>query len=246
MTTFRFSPNRSITSILCFTMVSMPSVYAWAESAHDAATEEHHESGGLPQLNSDSYVSQVFWLLLCFTILYIFLSRHILPQMTEIIEKRENLIASDLERAAHFKEEADKTQEAYEQALSQAEDHAYNFLIEATEQLSSDMGEQTVQAAQTIHSSLDHAKNKIEKEKDQAILEIQASVEEFSDEIISILVSNDNTKPTAPKKKTTAKKTATTVKTAKVTTAKNATAKKTTTTATKTATTAKKKTSKKG
>ena len=162
---------------------------AWAETVPHSV-EEAHESGGLPQLNPDSYASQVFWLVLCFAVLYFFLARHILPQMTEVIEKRENLITGDLERAAHLKEEADKTRLAYEEALSQAENRATSFMAETLQQLAQDMSNQTQAAMHTIHGSLEKASAKIEKEKENAVLEIEHSIKDFADEIVDVLLTN--------------------------------------------------------
>jgi len=196
MTMKRFSPLLCSAAIAATVTAFFPAAFAWAETAHHA-TEGEHEAGGLPQLNPDSYASQVFWLLLCFAVLYFFLARNILPQMTEIIEKRENLITGDLERAAQLKEEADKTKEAYEQALSQAENSAVSFMAETLQQLSQDISAQTQAAMRTIHGSLEKATAKIEKEKENAAAEIEHSIKDFADEIVEVLLESKT-----PKRKT--------------------------------------------
>ena len=38
------------------------------------------ESGGMPQLNPEFWVSQIFWLILSFGILYLVLSKMVLPK----------------------------------------------------------------------------------------------------------------------------------------------------------------------
>ena len=48
------------------------------------------ESEGMPQLNPEFWISQIFWLILTFGILYIVLSKLILPKIS-IILKQENL-----------------------------------------------------------------------------------------------------------------------------------------------------------
>ena len=40
------------------------------------------ESGGMPQLNTEFWVSQIFWLTLTFGILYVILSKLILPKIS--------------------------------------------------------------------------------------------------------------------------------------------------------------------
>ena len=46
------------------------------------------ESGGMPQLNPEFWISQIFWLTLTFGILYIFLSKLILPKISANLELR--------------------------------------------------------------------------------------------------------------------------------------------------------------
>ena len=46
------------------------------------------ESGGMPQLNPEFWVSQIFWLVLTFGLLYIILSKLILPKISNNLESR--------------------------------------------------------------------------------------------------------------------------------------------------------------
>ncbi len=48
------------------------------------------ESGGMPQLNPEFWVSQIFWLTLTFGILYIVLSKLILPKISANLELRKS------------------------------------------------------------------------------------------------------------------------------------------------------------
>ena len=50
------------------------------------------ESGGMPQLNPEFWISQIFWLSLTFGILYIVLSKLILPKISANLELRKSQI----------------------------------------------------------------------------------------------------------------------------------------------------------
>jgi len=50
------------------------------------------ESGGMPQLNPEFWISQIFWLTLTFGILYIVLSKLILPKISANLELRKSQI----------------------------------------------------------------------------------------------------------------------------------------------------------
>ena len=57
------------------------------------------ESGGMPQLNPEFWISQIFWLTLTFGILYIVLSKLILPKISANLELRKLQIQENIEAA---------------------------------------------------------------------------------------------------------------------------------------------------
>ncbi len=63
---------------------------------------------GMPQFNAKSFNSQLFWLVISFTMLYIITTYVILPRIRENIRLRKNKIANDLERAENIKSEIEK------------------------------------------------------------------------------------------------------------------------------------------
>ena len=54
------------------------------------------ESGGMPQLNPEFWISQIFWLILTFGILYLVLSKLILPKISKNLELRKTKISEIL------------------------------------------------------------------------------------------------------------------------------------------------------
>ena len=58
---------------------------------------------GMPQFNAKSFNSQLFWLIITFTALYLIITYLILPRIRENIRLRKNKIANDIERAESIK-----------------------------------------------------------------------------------------------------------------------------------------------
>ena len=54
------------------------------------------ESGGMPQLNPEFWISQIFWLVLTFGVLYIVLSKLILPKISANLELRKSQIQENI------------------------------------------------------------------------------------------------------------------------------------------------------
>lgn len=91
-----------------------------------AAEGEHaeHAKKGLPQLNPDSFASQIFWWAVTFGLLFWLMSKVALPRVAEVLEARQEKISNDLEKASALKAEAEGVMQAYEKALSEARSNA--------------------------------------------------------------------------------------------------------------------------
>jgi len=109
----------TIKSALLIGFTLFPSVAFAADEAHGEASK-----GGLPQLDPTWFASQVFWLAICFAILYFIFARKTLPDISNVIENRKNHIESDLEMAEKLTSEADQVQDAYNQGLNIAQNNA--------------------------------------------------------------------------------------------------------------------------
>ena len=71
-----------------------------------------HVSGaepGMPQLNPEYWVAQIFWLGLIFISLYVILWKIFLPRIADTIENRKSRVMSDLNAAQKLKEEAERS-----------------------------------------------------------------------------------------------------------------------------------------
>ena len=83
---------------------------AQAQTTH-TETEAHggaHEDIGFPPFATETFGGQLLWLVITFALLYLLLSRLVLPRLTGIIENRRAMIAKDLDDAAAMKTRAEE------------------------------------------------------------------------------------------------------------------------------------------
>tara|TARA_B100000900_G_C20289123_1_gene597337 strand:+ start:86 stop:589 length:504 start_codon:yes stop_codon:yes gene_type:complete len=90
---------------------------------------------GMPQLNTEYFASQIFWLIISFIILYVVMSKFALPKIANIIETREDIIARDVEDAENFKKESEITEQGYLQSIREAQDKASSYLSNSRNKL---------------------------------------------------------------------------------------------------------------
>ena len=86
---------------------------------------------GMPQFNAKSFNSQLFWLIITFTALYIIITYFILPRIRENIRLRKNKIANDLERAEKIKAEIENMISESNIRLEEAKNQAQKMIKEA-------------------------------------------------------------------------------------------------------------------
>lgn len=97
--------------------MSMASLYLAAAAAAGEAAEK---KGGLPQLNVETFPSQIFWLIVSLVVLFLLMSKVALPRIATVLEERADAVSSDLDQAEEFKRKAAEAEAAYDQALADA------------------------------------------------------------------------------------------------------------------------------
>ena len=91
------------------------------------------ESGGMPQLNPEFWVSQIFWLTLTFGMLYLVLSKLILPKISANLESRKSQISDNIEAADKQREESEAKLKEYEEIISKSKNEAKDIYNQTRE-----------------------------------------------------------------------------------------------------------------
>ncbi|WP_298911768.1 F0F1 ATP synthase subunit B' [uncultured Algimonas sp.] len=169
--------------------------YTDAELAADAAS-------GLPQLDTSTWVGQIFWLFLTFAILYFALSKFILPRLRDTLGNRSDRIADDLDSASRMKLEAEEAEKAHEQSLRDARAKASNVAESTRQSLDAE-----------IRAELDEADAQAERESELAEARIRdiktaalSNIDAVAVDVAGTLVNELTGKTIAPAKVTAALK----------------------------------------
>ena len=118
------------------------------------------ESGGMPQLNPEFWVSQIFWLILTFGILYIVLSKLILPKISANLELRKSQIQENIEAAEKQRESVDTKLKEYDNIILKSKLEAKNIFRDAREKVIKDINSKK----ETLDKQIDEEIKKAEQE----------------------------------------------------------------------------------
>ena len=99
----------------------------------------------MPALDTSVYISQLFWLLISFVLLYLLLSKLCIPQLTKVFALREAKINNAVEQAKIAQAEAVQLQEQYEAKLTEAIKEKNIMLAEAIRDIANNIDNQTAE-----------------------------------------------------------------------------------------------------
>ena len=146
------------------------------------------ESGGMPQLNPEFWVSQIFWLTLTFGILYIILSKFILPKLSANLELRKSHIQENIQVAEKQREDSETKLKEYENIILKSKLEAKNIFKVKREKAIKDINSKK----ETLEKQIDEEIKKAEKEiimlKKTAPEKINKIAIETSSEILKTLI----------------------------------------------------------
>ena len=146
------------------------------------------ESGGMPQLNPEFWVSQIFWLIITFGILYVVLSKLILPKISANLETRKSQILENIEAAEKKREESEQKIEEYEKIVRDSKNEAKNYFKQAREKVLKDIGVKKEALDKEIDEEVNKAEIEIKTFRDNAPEKIMKIAEETSSDLLQQLI----------------------------------------------------------
>jgi F-type H+-transporting ATPase subunit b len=128
----------------------------------------------MPQIQQlDTFVSQVFWLVVTFVGLFVFLRLVALPKVTEVLDARRRKIEGDLEKAAALKTDAEKALAQYQAAIARGREEAQALLRKVGEEAQARAAAATDALGQKLAQQIKGAEERIEAARKAALANVQ-------------------------------------------------------------------------
>jgi F-type H+-transporting ATPase subunit b len=146
------------------------------------------ESGGMPQLNPEFWISQIFWLIITFGILYVVLSKLILPKINSNLELRKSKILDNIEAADKQREESETKIKEYQDIISKSKNEAKIVFNQAREKVLKDINNKREVLEKQIDEEVKKTEEEIKELRIKAPAKINKIAIETSSEIIQKLI----------------------------------------------------------
>jgi F-type H+-transporting ATPase subunit b len=149
------------------------------------ASETGQAEKGLPQFDITSFPSQIFWLIVSFSVLFWLMAKIALPRVGEVLEARREKITADLERAATLKADAQGVMDAYEKALSEARGQAQKLVAEAVTEATAESQRRKGELLRSLAEQDAQAQRHIANARDAAIASLQPMAAEMTQHAVA-------------------------------------------------------------
>jgi len=161
-----------------------------AEGATHTETGTAHEGGHqvFPPFDSQTFPSQILWLVITFGLFYMLMQKVIAPRIGSILEQRHDRIAQDLDEAGRLKAEADAAVEIYEKELAMARSKAGSIAATARDEAKAKANAERASVEADLTAKVAAAEANITSIKEKAFSEVGSIAEETASSIVEQLI----------------------------------------------------------
>lgn len=147
----------------------------------------------MPQLDPSTFPTQIFWLAICFAVLYLLMWKVALPRIGEILQERQERIDDDLEKAEKLRNDAAEVLEAYERTMAEGREKAQAILREASERAARESAERSHALAERLKRETEEAEQRIDAARREALANVRTVAAEAARAAVAKLTGTDIT-----------------------------------------------------
>ena len=144
---------------------------------------------GMPQLNPEFWTSQIFWLILIFSSLYLIIWKIFLPRITYSIENRKSKVVKDLDETQKLKDNAEKKLKEYNEIIEKSKREAKKIIDDSKKTLVRNIEGKKQKFNDEIEKEITATEKEIKNLKKNSTSNVANIAADTSAEIISQIIS---------------------------------------------------------
>ena len=149
------------------------------------------EKGGMPQLDPEFWVSQIFWLTITFGTLFLILSKFILPKISKNLEQRRLQILENIEIAEKQREQSEKNLKEFDEIILKSKNKAKELMLAAREKIVSKIAEKKTKLDKDLSLEIQNVEKEIIELKLSSPKKINSIASSIINEVIKKLLGTD-------------------------------------------------------
>lgn len=141
----------------------------------------------MPQLDFSVFPSQLFWLVITFSTMFLIMYKFVIPKTAEMINLRKQKIDGDLEKASEIKKKVEQTLNKYNKALADATAKANVSLEKTKEELTETINRKQADLSARLKAEIESGEKKIVASKEKALQKVEEVSAELAVEVLQKL-----------------------------------------------------------
>ncbi len=141
----------------------------------------------MPQLDLSTFASQAFWMVVCFSLLWILVSVFITPKITDVLEQRKRKIDDYIRKAEKLNQQAKTSLEKYEQALNEAKIKASADIAANQKESAAFLAAEEKMLNERLNKQIADSEFKLATEKKETLQQIESLSQNLAFEIVQKL-----------------------------------------------------------
>jgi len=157
-------------------------------NATGAMTEQPAHKGGFPPFDTKTFPSQIFWLAITFSVLFVVLWRVAGPLIAGTIATRRGRINDDIAEAQKARGDADAASIAYQTALAGARARAHVLAEDTRKHIAGEVEKAKAAADIEAHKAIAQAEEAIARARIAAKAHVTRAAQDAAAEIVNRLI----------------------------------------------------------
>jgi F-type H+-transporting ATPase subunit b len=147
-------------------------------------TQEVMAKEGMPQLNPEFWLSQIFWLIIFFGVLYFLIHKFFSPKLFSLIDQRADLLRSLISETENNKNQIQKLDNEYNKIIDKAKKNSKEISAKLNDEFNEKISIKKKEFEIYLNAETTKVENDINHFKQQALDNISEIASEFSKELI--------------------------------------------------------------
>ncbi|ROT99377.1 F0F1 ATP synthase subunit B' [Histidinibacterium lentulum] len=142
---------------------------------------------GMPQLCTEWYANQIFWLLVTLAAIYFILSRVALPRIAAVLAERQGTITNDVASAEEMMLRVREAEAAYEKSLADARAEAKTISDETRAKIQAELDKELSAADARIAEKTAESEKAISEIRETAVENVRLVAADVAAEIVALM-----------------------------------------------------------
>lgn len=156
-----------------------------ADHDDNASSHGHPEKkkAGMPQFDTTTFSSQIFWLAVMFVVLYVYFAKKALPSLSRTIEERETTISKNIDLANSLSNDIDEIRTEYEAAIKKAHNDARTEITQIEQKVrleaereSEVFKKKSAEAIENVEKHAQSLKNTVKSDLEDVITDLTQNI----------------------------------------------------------------------